>query len=289
MLRVTSTVPDYLKLQNLEPIERESSWLNRYETTHADLFGIYHGAYGHPDGRAAAAALVPELALQIRARESRVLRTLEEVSSDFTRRGLAQADQDLDVVLMVGTGHSDAWVKVVNGEPVLFVALEMLTDTQRDELLVLHELAHVVHIRALLPLLAAQPELEHSVGMRVWLEGMAVAATRLLRPDHPETEFLFAPSAKWIHDCSAALPAIAATLLPNLTVSDSAIVYSLCGVTDDHPWPSRAGYWVGDQVVRELLDDGHELPELITWGPDRAAHALRASSVLAPHRGTLGS
>lgn len=289
MLHVTSTVPAYLQLQNLEHLEREAAWVSEYEEAHADLFDIYYGAYGHPGGRRAAAALVPELAPRIMARESRVLKTLEGAATDFVGRGLMQPDQDLGVVLMVGTGHSDAWVKIVDGKPVLFVALEMLRDTQRDGLLVLHEIVHVVHVRALLPLLAAQPELEHSVGMRVWLEGLAVAATRLLRPEHPEIEYLFVPRDQWIHDCRAALPAIAATLLPNLTVNDSAIGYSLCGVTDDHPWPSRAGYWVGDQVVRELLDAGHELPELITWGPDRVAQAFRASSILVPHRGTLGS
>lgn len=285
MLHVTSTVPDYLQLQNLKQSERQAVWLSQYEETHADLFDIYYSAYGHPDGRGAAASLVPDLAPHIMARESRVLKTLEGAVVDLVGRGLMQADHDLGVILMVGTGHSDAWVKVVDGDPELFVALEMMTDTRRDDLLVLHELVHVVHVRALLPLLATEPELEPSVGMRVWLEGLAVAATRLLQPDHPDTDYLFVPDDQWIQACHAALPAIAVALLPNLTVADSTIGYSLCGVTDDHPWPSRAGYWVGDQVVRELLDAGHALSDLMTWSPDRVAQAFRESSILTPHRG----
>lgn len=167
MLRVTSTVPAYLPLRDLGAQEREEAWAGQYEAVHADLFDIYYAGYGHPGGRAAAAAFVPALAQRVVERESRVLNALEAASADFADRRLMRADQDLDVVLMVGTGGSDAWVSVIEGAPVLFVALEMLTNPERDMILVFHELVPVVHIRALLPLLASQPDLEHHLGMRV--------------------------------------------------------------------------------------------------------------------------
>lgn len=232
----------------------------------------------------AAAALVPELAPRIMARESRVQELLEEAWTEFLDQDLLHADQELNAVLMVGTGHSDAWVRVVDGQPVLFVALKMLKDAESDKLLVVHEFFHVVHVHALLQLLVSDPVLGHSVGMRVWLEGVAVAATRLLQPGHLDTDYLFVPNNQWIQECLDSLPAIAPILLPNLTAIDPTIAYSLCGVTDDYPWPSRAGYWVGDLVVREMLDSGHDLSDLITWGPDRVAWAFRESAVLQAYR-----
>ncbi|WP_394214375.1 hypothetical protein [Brachybacterium vulturis] len=193
-----------------------------------------------------------------------------------------RADHDLDVVLMVGTGGSDAWVSVVGDRPVLFVALEMLGDPERDTLLVLHELVHVVHVRALLPRLQADPGLEHHVGMRVWLEGVAVAGTRRLRPGLPDSAYFFIPDDGWGDACRAALPRLAGGLLPHLDTTDPVISYSFCGVTDQHPWPSRAGYWVGDAIVSELLDSGHELSPRLMWGPTRVTQAIRES--LDPER-----
>ncbi|WP_162802270.1 hypothetical protein [Ornithinimicrobium murale] len=276
-------MPAYVHLRNLGPAERVKAWVSQYEAAHADIFETYYSGYGHRSGREAAAALVPDLAPGVVERESRVFKALNAAAEDFVARGLMRAEQSLDVVLMVGTGHSDAWVKIIHGTPVLFVALEMLPDPERDALLVLHELIHVVHVRALLPLLVTQPALEDHVGMRVWLEGLAVAATRQLRPGHPDIAYLFVPDRRWVQECQAALPTLAATLVPNLTRADAAIAYSLCGVTDEHPWPSRAGYWVGDQVVHELLAAGHDLPSLISWGPDRVAQAFRESRILSPY------
>ncbi|WP_114906900.1 hypothetical protein [Ornithinimicrobium murale] len=283
MLNVTSTVPAYIGLANLDPSERVDAWVSQYEMAHADIFEVYYSAYGNRSGREAAAGLVADFAPGVVEREAWVHTALKAAAEDLAAHGLMDADQSLDVVLMVGTGHSDAWVKIIHGIPVLFVALEMLQDPERDALLVLHELIHVVHVRALLPLLATQPALEDHVGMRVWLEGLAVAGTRLLRPGRPDTDYLFAAEGRWVQECQAALPALAATLVPNLTAPDAAIGYSLCGVTDEHPWPSRAGYWVGDQVVRELLEAGHDLPSLMPWGPDGVAQAFRESRILLPY------
>lgn len=283
MLNVESTVPAYLKLRDVAPSGLVDAWVDQYEAAHAEIFEAYYSAYGHPNGRASAAAQVGDLAPTIIEREARVRSTLDGAYQDFVARGLMEAEDPLDVVLMVGAGHSDAWVKITKGNPVLFVALEMLPEPERDSLLVLHELIHVVHVRALLPLLEAHPSVPDQVGMRVWLEGLAVAATRLLRPGHPDAAYLFAPDSDWIDQCHAALPTLAAELLPNLTTADTTIGYSLCGVTDDESWPSRAGYWVGDHVVRELLDSGHNLTHLITWGPEPVTQAFRESSLLSPH------
>lgn len=132
MLRVTSTVPEYLRLNELGRNPREIDWVTGYEAEHADVFAIYYDGYGNRSGRANAAALVPELAPRIAARESRALETVESAAADLANRRLIEPDVDLPVVMMVGTGHSDGWVTVVGDGPVLFLALEMLRDPVRD-------------------------------------------------------------------------------------------------------------------------------------------------------------
>lgn len=283
MLTIESTVPEYLMLREPARSDLVEAWVNEYEAAHAEIFETYYTAYGHPDGRRAAAALVVDLAPTIIEREARARSTLAVSYRDLVSRGLMHADDPLDVVLMVGTGHSDAWVAITNDNPVLYVALEMLPEPERDSLLVLHELIHVVHVRALLPQFEADPAMPYQVGMRVWLEGLAVAASRLLRPGHPDADYLFAPDDQWAERCQRALPDLAATLLSNLTTADPTIGYSMCGVTEDEPWPSRAGYWVGDNLVREVLDSGHDLTDLIAWDIDRVTRAFRESRLLSPH------
>ncbi|WP_281964294.1 hypothetical protein [Serinicoccus marinus] len=280
MLRVTSTVPQYLALLDVAPGDRERAWVRGYEQAYADLFEMYYAGYGHRDGRPAAVALVPDLAPEISEREARALLALEHAASDFEGLGLLPGGTDLHVTLMVGTGHSNAWVRPVDGTPVLFVALELLPPEGYDDILVVHELVHVVQLQALLPALARRAELENHLGLRIWLEGLAVAATRKLLPDRPAHHYFFVAGYDWPEQCRAALPQIAPTLLRNLEVCDATLTYSFVGVTDGQAWPSRAGYWIGDQVVTEIMQAGTELDELLGWQPERIVQTLRTSALL---------
>lgn len=280
MLHVRSTVSEYLALLEVAPAERERAWVDEYEGAHPELFELYYDGYGHPNGRVAAVAGIPALAREVAARETRMARALQKAADDFVGLGLLSADQDLQVVLMVGTGHSNAWVKPVDGVPVLFVALELLPPADLDDLLVIHELVHVVHMRKLLPVWTEQPELANHLGLRVWLEGLAVAATRELLPGRPDHHYLFVDDETWIAQCRAAAPNLVPTLLSNLDVCDAALAYSLVGVTEDQPWPSRAGYWVGDLVVSELLTVGTPLSTLMAWGPGQVTRAFKDSNAL---------
>jgi hypothetical protein len=79
------------------------------------------------------------------------------------------------------------------------------------------------------------------VGFRVWAEGLAVAGTRLLCPEHDDAAYFFVPDRQWIHDCQAGLGMVAPFLLDHLNNTDAKVVDALCGATPSHPWPNRVG------------------------------------------------
>lgn len=275
MLNVVSTTAAYRLLADVPAgQEREAAWVDKYEAVHSDIFSAYYSGFGDPSGRPEACARVGAVLAELDAREDRVLSELQKASDDFTDLGLIPDNTALDVVLMVGTGDSDAWVDVLHDRPTLFVALEMLREPPADGLLAVHELVHVVHMRALWSSFVPAPELRDHVGLRVWAEGLAVAGTRLLRPGHEDSAYLFADGAGWIRDCERHAPQILDALRARLDKVDAETAYALCGVTNKHPWPSRAGYWLGDLAVRQHLAAGHGLGELLRWDVNQIVAAL---------------
>lgn len=172
MLNVVSTTAAYRLLADVPAgLERERAWVDDYEADHPSIFAAYYSGFGDPAGRREACARMDAVLADLDAREDRMLRELDAASADFVRLGLIPHDTDLDVVLMVGVGDSDARVDALRGTPTLFVALEMLREPPADALLAVHELGHVGHMRALWSRFATEPELCDHVGMRVWAEG----------------------------------------------------------------------------------------------------------------------
>lgn len=282
MLAVTSTIADYRRLAEIAATGRARAWRQEYEAAHPAIFSCYYTRHGHPGRRGEAAARVAKLAPQIDQRQARVLAALDRACEDAVRHGLIAEDATINVVVMVGSGSSDAWVEAFQGRPTLFVALEMLNDPTQDEVLVMHEVIHLAHYHTLWPILSVQPNLDDQVGFRVWAEGLAVAGTRRLRPGHPNSAYLSAPSPHFMNDCHDNLPTIAEALIPSLSRVDPRLASRLCDNSEGRPWPNRAGYWLGDTIACELLRQGHALADLLSWKPDRVVDAMRRSAILAP-------
>lgn len=101
-----------------------------------------------------------------------------------------------------------------------------------------------------------------------------MAGTRALRPGHHDAAYLFADGDEWIRDCERHAPQMLDLLRTTVDKVDAETTYALCGVTDRHPWPSRAGYWLGDLAVRRHLAAGYDLGELLTWDVNQVVAAL---------------
>jgi len=269
-MRVTSTVDAYLGLAAIDDDRRRrAAWTETYEAAYRGIFETYYRGWGKRERSLAAAGDVPRLAPTMREVEERARGLVQHTERAFRGDGLL--DDDLDVVLMVGGHTSNGWVTELDGREVLFLALEFLGEPPYDGVLVSHEAFHVAHARH-----GAGAWLENC-SASLFQEGIAVAISRELHPGLPESAYLWfdGDHEAWVDDCERARPRIATRALAELdTPYDDPLVRALFTVQDDErDLPPRAGYWLGDLVLRRLLAR-HRSSELLGWDHVAARRAL---------------
>jgi hypothetical protein len=268
-MRVTSTVPAYVALADVPDDRRAAAWTDVYEAAYPQVFETYHSAWGAHDRCLAAAADVPRLIEGIWAREERALELIQLSERSFRDDGLL--DDDLDIVLLVGAHTSDGWVTELGDTVTLFLALEFLPDPPYDAVLVSHEAFHVAHARHGA---AAWPE---DCAASLFQEGIAVAISREIRPGLAHSAYLWFDDAHadWVEECRASETAIARRALDGLETSYQELSVRALFTTrdDERELPARAGYWLGDRVVRRLLGR-HPSSELLVWDHATVTTAL---------------
>jgi hypothetical protein len=261
-MRVTSTVPGYVALTEVPGHLREAAWTDVYEAAYPEIFETYHSGWGTHERCLASAADVPAEAPRIAAVEARARDLIEESERSFRTDGLLT--EDLDVVLMVGGHTSNGWVTGLGETVTLFLALEFLGDPPYDGVLVSHEAFHVAHSRHGAD---AWPE---DGAASLFQEGIAVAISREIHPGLDDSAYLWFDDAHpdWVAACAAAEPLA--------TPYDDVACRALFTIQDDErDLPPRAGYWLGDRLVRRLLDQ-HPASTLLTWDHATATTALAA-------------
>jgi hypothetical protein len=268
-VRLTSTVPGYVALADVPDDRREAAWTDVYEAAYPEIFETYHSAWGRHERCLAAAADVPAAAPGIPAVEARARKLIEVAEQSFRADGLLS--DELDVVLLVGGHTSDGWVTELGETVTLFLALEFLADPPYDGVLVSHEAFHVAHAR-------------HGAGdwpedgtASLFQEGIAVAISRDIHPGLADSAYLWFDDAHadWLRDCEAAETPIARRALEHLDTSyDEMAVRALFTTREDEKGlPPRAGYWLGDRLLRRLLER-HPSRELLAWDHATARDAL---------------
>lgn len=268
-MRVTSTVPGYVDLIDLPGHRRVAAWADVYEAAYPEIFETYHSAWGRHERCLAAAAEEPIEASRILRVEARARDLLDETERALRADGLLT--DDLDVVLLVGARTSNGWVTELDGVHTLFLALEFLGDPPYDGVLTSHEAFHVAHAR-------------HGAGAwpedgtaSLFQEGFAVAMSRQLHPGLDESAYLWFDDehGDWVADCTAAETAIARRALDHLdTADDEGPCRALFTLhPDERELPPRAGYWLGDRLVSDLLER-HPAADLLTWDHARTRAAL---------------
>lgn len=275
-MRVTSTVDAYLGLAAIrDDTRRRTAWTESYEAAHRGIFETYYQGWGKRERCLEAAGDVPLLAPVVRDVEVRARNLVAHTERAFRTTGLL--DDDLDVVLMVGGHTSNGWVTEYHGREVLFLALEFLGDPPYDEVLVSHEALHVVHARQ------GAADWPEDCAASLFQEGIAIALSRMFHPGLAESAYLWfdGDHEAWPTACAETEMKIAVRALTELdTPYDDFVARALFTCQEDeHDFPPRAGYWLGDLVVRRLLAQ-HPAVELLAW--DRPsirralAHELRA-------------
>jgi hypothetical protein len=253
--------------------DRVAAWTTSYEARFPSVFDVYYSAWGTRARRREAAMQAPDLKDQIMAAEDRACHLLEQAENDFHERGLLQGE--LHAVLMVGGHTSNGWVAEHNGRRSLFLALEYLSTPPYDDLLVVHEITHVVQTQ-LSPATGART---YDSSLAVMVEGAATATSRALRPGHTDSAYLWmdAHHEAWLDDCNANAAAIAALLLQHAdTPDDDEAVAPLFRNRTTPGIPARSGYWVGELIARRMLQDGYGLHDLLSMGPAEARDRVLA-------------
>jgi hypothetical protein len=217
----------------------------------------------------AAAADVPTRAATIIAAEGRARELIDVAERSFRADGLLT--DDLDVVLLVGGRTSDGWVTELGEVVTLFLALEFLADPPYDGVLVSHEAFHVAHARHGA---ASWPE---DCAASLFQEGIAVAISREIHPGLADSAYLWFDDAHgdWVRECQDAEAAIARRASDHLDASyqELAVRALFTNQDDEKALPPRAGYWLGDRLVRRLLQQ-HPSSELLLWDHPTTRAAL---------------
>jgi hypothetical protein len=256
---VRSTIPDYLRLLEAPEGEaRRAAWVDDYEAAHPAVFATYYESWGNPDGRAAAADAVTSLAPVIPGREARARSLVERAGHDLVDIAVLDRPQ-IPAVLLVGGHTSNGWVADIEGVSSLFLALEFLGEPPLDDVLVVHEAVHLGHLARSA---ASWPQ---TVGEALFSEGLAVALSRRLRPGLDDTAYLWFDDTHepWVGDCRAREDNIRRTVLDALECTDGELIAQLFSAKPGSPLPIRCGYWLGDLVLRALLDRGVSPVELV--------------------------
>lgn len=267
-MEIVSTVGAWQEVARMpDADDRVAAWITSYESRFASIFDVYYSAWGTPSRRREAALQAPVLLDQIMAAEDRARYLLARAENDFRERGLL--DGELHAVLMVGAHTSNGWVAEHNGRRSLFLALEYLGVAPHDDLLVVHELSHVVQAQ-LSPATGART---YESSLAVMVEGAATATSRVLRPGHTDSAYLWMDEhhASWLDDCKASASAIASLLLRHGDTPDNDEAVALLFRNRATPGiPARSGYWAGEQIARTMLQDGYGLHDLLSVCPDEA-------------------
>jgi hypothetical protein len=258
-VRLTSTVDAYVALAGVPEDRRRTAWVEDYEAMYPTIFQTYHSGWGKHERCLSAVADVPHLAPDMAALEARARVVLEESEASFRADGLL--DDELDVVLMVGSHSSNGWVTALEGTTTLFLALEFLGEAPFDAVLISHEALHVAQARR------GAASWPHDCTSSLFQEGLAVAISRELHPGLPDSAYLWFDDAHtdWVQECRSHGAAIARRALDHLdTPDEDPEIRGLFTTRQDDQLPPRAGYWLGDLVVRRLRER-HPSRELLTW------------------------
>jgi hypothetical protein len=255
---VHDLIPDYLKFEgaalNRPAVERRSLWQAHYAERHADVFDCYVRIGGAPeDIDAALARHMGNGALY----ERRARRTSELIGSLAPRvvQLLGAGVAELHNVVMVGLFRADGWMAEMGDTPTAFFAVEQYKDPPWDEVTVVHETAHVVHVG-----LQPEPWPDEQLGLRLMLEGFAISVTHELLPELPEwAHFNFEPAELdgWLGRCAEAEPRVRARLRELMTSTDAGErdrYFSPDWLRDVRDVPPKVGYYVGAKVIERVRE-----------------------------------
>lgn len=283
LLRVRDLVPDFLacldECAGTPAASWPERWRSRYLGRHHDIFrsldrdGEWTGAEDLPGTLLALRDRADDLA----ARADAVRALLPDgVAAVCGALGWSDSNDPVECVVLVGIHRANGWADPLAGRYALFLAVEELGPPGDDQLLVLHEAAHVVHDR----LAGIRHWPDHGVANALLTEGLATQVSAELEPGRPDEDYLWfgRPGHRsWLDECRRRWAEIVDRIGVDLDATDPAhhAAYFLMRASPlAGDLPKRCGYLVGLAAVRRLRER-HPLPEIASWPLNRVRQEIR--------------
>ncbi|OKI65602.1 hypothetical protein [Micromonospora sp. CB01531] len=283
LLRIRDLVPDFQAYADecgaLDRARWPGLWRSRYLDRHPRIFRELdrEGKWSRPDDLAAILGRLREDSADLMARSAAVRALLPlGVAAVAELLGWTGEGGPVDCIVLVGLQRANGWADALDGRYALFLAVEQLGVADDDRLLVLHEVAHVVHDR----LAGIRGWPPHGLASCLLTEGLATQVSVETAPGRADEEYLWfgRPGYRaWLDECRGRWSEILERIGNDLDGIDPAR-HAPYFLMRDSPLagdlPKRCGYLVGLEVVRRLRED-HPLPEIARWNLDRVGAEVR--------------
>jgi len=292
MIRITDITQSFFTFwkaaQDKEQAEQVRLWQDLYESKHQEVFGVYFSPpyWGQRE-------YLPEALKRYKDDNDAIRKTAEEmdevVSKSFqsalTAFDVREGEVEIDVVIFVGTYGADGFCLPVAGRWTVFLALERLShygDAIRP--LVAHELSHGFYFElgakahsAFFAKIMKDPSSFFRVAPGLFMEGLAVAASKRIVPGLDErTYLLYAPEQwEWCQENRATLMRLVLDELGNQDQEAYFRFFTAGEATENLPYP-RAGYYIGYLAIEQLLQQ-HSLRKLSEVGPEHYRQMIGAA------------
>ena len=158
----------------------------------------------------------------------------------------------------------------LNGRNILAIGLENFAPNSPElDITIAHEQFHLHHFKTF----SASGGLYRGV----WAEGLAVYASEVLVPGHRRRQYL-GFSIQRMNEIYDSFDRLKAELLKNLGNSDKRVKRAWLGMEDNRlNVPPGAGYYLGEQLIHFLVQNGRSIQELTSMESDRVFQTMRAA------------
>ena len=296
MIHLRNICPDFLSFWETARGKGQEGWLalwqELYESKHPEVFRIYFSApyWGRRENLAEALQRYAEDIDKIK----KTAKGIGELISETVEKTLAvfaagEAEVDMDVFTFIGVYGADGFSFPMEGRTAVFFALECLAEyePERIKALIAHELSHGLHMElgrranpeAFGQVMENLEEFISWIAGNLFMEGLAVAASKRIVPGLDERTYLFYSQEQWDW-CRANEQRLIRMILKELDNKNQDAFYKFFATwkpTEDLPY-QRTGYYVGYLAIERLLAR-YSLRELAELGPAELPKLIREALI----------
>jgi hypothetical protein len=181
-------------------------------------------------------------------------KSIEECLKEVKTLLNCEASINFVVVYFVGSFEGNAFVAPYDQERL---ALCLPIENGSSEILLVHELTHIVHSRTA----DLSAEWERTIASTILQEGLATQVSKALVPGKSDEFYAGDGKDNWLHSCEEKREEIYKGIFPYLEDSSSETVYKFTvgkGTTNHE----REAYYVGWKFVKMSLEEGATFADL---------------------------